>query len=76
MGRFLYPACEVELTVLLLTAQRTVVNRKCMGPNGNFMRPLWTQPLYTSASIPLDYASKGYVDGVLAIPDVIVLFVF
>ena len=23
MGRFLYPACEVELTVLLLTAQRT-----------------------------------------------------
>ena len=35
------------------------------------MRPLWTQPLHTSASIPLDYASKGYVDGVLAIPDTI-----
>ena len=34
------------------------------------MRPLWTQTLHTSASIPLDYASKGYVDGVLAIPDV------
>ena len=33
------------------------------------MRPLWTQPLHTSASIPLDYASKGYVDGVLAIPE-------
>ena len=33
------------------------------------MHPLWTQPLHTSASIPLDYASKGYVDGVLAIPD-------
>ena len=32
------------------------------------MRPLWMQPLHTSASIPLDYASKGYVDSVLAIP--------
>ena len=32
------------------------------------MRTLWMQPLHTSASIPLDYASKGYVDGVLAIP--------
>ena len=31
MGRFLYLACEVELTVLILTAQRTVVNRKFMG---------------------------------------------
>ena len=31
MGRFLYPACEVALTVLLLTVQRTVVNRKLMG---------------------------------------------
>ena len=31
MGRFLYPACEVELTVLLLIAQRSVVNRKLMG---------------------------------------------
>ena len=31
ISRFLYPACEVELTVLLLTAQRTVVNRKFMG---------------------------------------------
>ena len=31
MGGFLYPAYEVELAVLLLTAQRTVVNRKCMG---------------------------------------------
>ena len=40
------------------------------------MRPLWTQPLHTSASIPLDYASKGYVDGVLAIPDVICLLDF
>ena len=54
MDRFLYPACEVELTVLML--------------NGNFMRPLWTKTLHTSASIPLDYASKGYVDSVLVIP--------
>ena len=37
------------------------------------MRPLWTQPLHTSASIPLDYASKGYVDGVLAIPGYIII---
>ena len=34
------------------------------------MRPLWTQPLHTSASIPLDYVSKGYVDSVLTIPDI------
>ena len=39
------------------------------------MRPLWTQPLHTSASIPLDYASKGYVDGVLAIPGVSMILV-
>ena len=38
------------------------------------MHPLWTQTLHTSASIPLDYGSKGYVDGVLAIPGDSVIF--
>ena len=31
MGRFPYPADEVDLTALLLSVQRTVVNRKFMG---------------------------------------------